>query len=75
LFVDEYNNRFCLSKEKLNTCRQFYIYQQNNLFVYIHIGFMVYVEEKVRKCAVRYYDGKDKYLHSTGLKHVEYIYF
>jgi hypothetical protein len=36
---------------------------------------MVYVEEKVRKCAVRYYDGKDKYLHSTGLKHVEYIYF
>ena len=36
---------------------------------------MVYVEEKVRKCAVRYYDGKDKYLHSTGLKHVEYIIF
>jgi hypothetical protein len=25
------------------------MYQENNLFVYIHIGFMVYVEEKVRK--------------------------
>jgi hypothetical protein len=24
-------------------------FSQNNLFVYIHIGFMVYVEEKVRK--------------------------
>jgi len=25
------------------------MYQQNNSFVYIHIGFIVYVEEKVRK--------------------------
>ena len=29
------------------------MYQQNNSFVYIHIGFMVYVEEKVRKCAFK----------------------
>jgi len=29
------------------------MYQQNNLFVYIHIGFMVYVEEKVRRCAFK----------------------
>ena len=28
-------------------------YEQNNLFVDIHIGFMVYVEEKVRKCAFK----------------------
>jgi hypothetical protein len=25
------------------------MYQQNNSFFYIHIGFIVYVEEKVRK--------------------------
>ena len=25
------------------------MYQQNNSFVYIQIGFIVYVEEKVRK--------------------------
>jgi hypothetical protein len=27
--------------------------QQNNLFAYIHIGLMVYAEEKVRKCAFK----------------------
>jgi hypothetical protein len=33
---------------------------------------MVYVEVKVRKCAfLRYCDGKDKYLHPTGIKDVE----
>jgi hypothetical protein len=37
---------------------------------------MVYVEEKVRKCAFKVYcDGKDKYLHPTGVKDVEKIYF
>ena len=53
------------------------MYQQNNLFVYIHIGFMVYVEKKVRIFAFifRYCDGKDKYLHPTGVKDVENIYF
>ena len=51
------------------------MYQQNNLFVYIHIGFMVYVEEKVRKFAFTYCDGKDKYFHPTGIKDVEKIYF
>ena len=30
-----------------------HIYQQNNLFVYIQIGFMAYVEEKVRKYAFK----------------------
>ena len=52
------------------------MYQQNNSFVYIHIGFMVYVEEKVKKnVRLRYCDGKDKYLHTTGVKDVEYIFF
>ena len=29
------------------------MYQQNNSFVYIHIGYIVYVEEKVRKYAFK----------------------
>jgi hypothetical protein len=29
------------------------MYQQNNSFVYIQIGFIVYVEEKVRKYAFK----------------------
>ena len=29
------------------------MYQQNNSFVYIHIGFIVYVEEKVRNYAFK----------------------
>jgi hypothetical protein len=37
---------------------------------------MVYVEEKVKKnVRLRYCDGKDKYLHPTGVKDVEYIFF
>ena len=37
---------------------------------------MVYVEEKVKKnVRLRYCDGKDKYLHLTGVKDVEYIFF
>jgi hypothetical protein len=35
---------------------------------------MVYAEEKVRKCAFRYCDDKDKYLHPTGVKDVEKIF-
>jgi hypothetical protein len=51
------------------------MYQQNNLFVYIHIGFMVYDEEKVRNVRLRHCDGIDNYLHPTGVKDVEIIYF
>ena len=51
------------------------MYQQNNLFVYIHIGFMVYVEEKSENVRLRYCDGKDKQLHPTELKEVEKIFF
>ena len=29
------------------------MYQQNNSFVYVHIGFIVYAEEKVRKYAFK----------------------
>jgi len=38
------------------------MYQQNNSLVYIHIGFIVYVEEKVTEnMRLRYCNGKDKY--------------
>ena len=37
---------------------------------------MVYVEEKVtQNVRLRYCDGKDKYLHPTGVKDEEYIFF
>jgi hypothetical protein len=48
------------------------MYQQNNSFVYIHIGFIVYVEEKVR---LRYCDGKDKYFPHTRIKDVGNYFF
>jgi hypothetical protein len=44
------------------------MYQQNNSFVYIHIGVIVYVEENVR---LRYCDGKDKYFPHTRIKDVK----
>ena len=48
------------------------MYQQNNSFVYIHIGFIVYVEEKGR---LRYCDGKDKYFPHTRIKDVGNYFF
>ena len=47
------------------------MYQQNNSVVYIHIGFIVYVENM----CLRYCDGQDKYFPHTRIKDIEKIYF